>query len=251
LSDAACSTFELLVRSAPTWAEVTCIYAEKVHVRAAPARASGLMTRNYTLLVTLEVGELTVRESEIENLLPKFCPERHVNDGGSFCLGIHAGSGIDNDYAARAWWRKLKVFLTCQDTAQETGRWPDFAQLSHGEAGEIEVEAEIVANSLDRLADFRRAVRFDAGPIALGLSKVNKSNGQLLNGRAACLCGRVDRRGRAVLRRTCHKLGCPVELEFKRRQATRRFWKAMNGRACCRSMLNCPLNKRRDEGPAN
>jgi hypothetical protein len=175
----------------------------------------------------------------VEKFLPgkelEFCPERHVNEGGTFCLGLNAGMAIES-VTAPAWWVKLKSFLLCQDTANETGVWSDYAQMSHGEAGEIEVKAEQIARSIGRLGDFHLAVRSDAGPIAACLGKV-RTTGQLRNGRSACLCGRKDAKGRSI----CHKLGCPIVLEFARRRETKRFWDAARGRPCCRTMKDCPL----------
>jgi hypothetical protein len=233
---------ECILRVAPDWAEVTFVHVNEVNVDALAVRASGNLSRLYTLAVAFDGREVLARERAGAKLLPDFCPERHVNEGGTFCLGLNAGWGI-SDTTAGAWWVKLKSFLLCQDTASETGIWPDYAQMSHGDAGEIEAKAEQIAQSIGRLGDFHRAVRSDDGPIAACLDKV-RTTGQLRNGRSACLCGRKDGKGRSILRRECHKLGCPIELEFARRRETRRFWDAARGRPCCRTMKDCPLDDR-------
>ncbi len=229
-----------ITRAAPDWADVTRIHVNEINVDAVAVRASGNLSRLYTLAVAYDGREVLARERIGPRLLPDFCPERHVNAGGTFCLGLNAGRGI-GDATATAWWEKLKAFLLCQDTASETGVWPEYAQMSHGDAGEIEAKAEQIAKSIGRLGDFHRAVRSDDGPIAASLDKV-RTTGQLRNGRSVCLCGRANKKGRPLLRRECHILGCPIELEFARRRETKRFWDAARGRPCCRSMKNCPLD---------
>lgn len=237
---------ESIVKVAPDWAEVTRVHVNEINVDAVAVRASGKLSRLYTLTVAYDGKEVLARERSEGKLLAGFCPERHLNAGGTFCLGLNAGREIGDD-TARAWWEKLKSFLLCQDTASETGVWPEYAQMSHGGAGDIEAKAEWIAKSIGLLDDFHRAVRSDSGPIAASLEKV-RSTGQLRNGRSVCLCGRIDGNGRPFLRRECHKLGCPIELEFARRQATQRFWNAIRGRSCCGSMKGCPLDVKATSG---
>jgi hypothetical protein len=231
---------ELLIDVAPDWADVTRVHADKMNFDAIAERASGTLTRLYELSAVYKNSQVSARERTAK-LLPKFCPDRHVNDDGSFCLGLRAGEGISESKNAIVWWEKLKLFLLCQETAHETGQWPPGAELSHDVAGEIEERAEEIARSIGRLDDYRNAVRFNTGPIVEGLIKINRSTRQLRNGRSACVCGRADRRGRSLLRRDCHKLGCPIEFEYARRLATDHFWESMKGKACCGSMRNCPL----------
>lgn len=240
-----------LIEFAPNWAHCSPVHVNRVDVDAAALRASGKPTRLYRLEVAYDGGAIVAKERAGNGLLPACCPERHVNVDASFCLGLRAGEAITDEETASGWWEKLKLFLVCQDTADETGRWPHYAQLSHGEAGEMEARAELASRSIGLLPAYREAVERDSGPIASSLHRVIKSTGRLRNGRAACLCGRVDKRGRPILRRDCRKLGCPVELEFARRQATAMFWYSMKGRACCGSMLECPLRSAPKAGSAS
>jgi hypothetical protein len=240
-----------LIEFAPDWAACSPVHINRVDVDAAALRASGRPTRLYRLEVAYDGREIVAKERAGNGLLPGCCPERHVNVDASFCLGLRAGEGIADEGTASGWWEKLKLFLVCQDTADETGRWPHYAQLSHGEAGEMEARAELASRSIGLLPTYREAVERNSGPIASSLNRVVKPTGRLRNGRAACLCGRVGKRGRAVLRRDCRKLGCPVELEFARRQATALFWESMKGRACCGSMIECPLRSAPTVGSAS
>jgi hypothetical protein len=177
-------------------------------------------------------------------MLPAFCPERHINEDGSFCLGFRAGRKVHDIASAENWWKKLHVFLLCQETAEETGVWPKALQISHGEAGELELEAEEVAESLGLLDAYREAVRYNGGMIARYLRRVRAGTYRLFNGRAACVCGRRNRRGVLRLRRQCRKRGdpCLPVMEVRRREAERRFWQRYSSKvACCGRMRECPL----------
>jgi hypothetical protein len=159
-----------------------------------------------------------------------------------------APAKVFTDETASAWWEKLRAFILCQETATETGLWPSEAQLSHGEGGEVELGAERAAEQLGLLPDYREAVAFGTGLIASGLAKINKKTGLLRNGRSACICGRVDRHRRAVLRRECHRsgLGCPIVLEQRRRIKVDEYWRGLRGQACCGTMRECPLKEAAD-----
>ena len=176
-------------------------------------------------------------------LLPMFCPQRHINEDSSFCLGFKAGFFIASSDGARAWWRKLEVFLLCQETANATRIWPRALQISHGAAGEIELSAEELATAIGLLEEYREAVRFESGPVARAVKLIRGKTGRLRNGRAACLCGRNNKRGKTKLRRECWKAGdpCLPVIERQRRIAEEEFWRRVARHPCCGTMANCPL----------
>src|SRR5690242_525156 len=127
----------VLARCCPTWVDFRPVHAFEARVDAVARRSSGALTRVFELRVVEDAGEISVFERPVGRTLPACCPERHINPDGSFCIGLRAGEGI-TEKNAPAWWEKLHVFILCQETAAETGSWPGEAQLSHGEAGEIE-----------------------------------------------------------------------------------------------------------------
>ncbi|WBL77628.1 hypothetical protein I3J27_32165 [Bradyrhizobium xenonodulans] len=231
---------DAIADTVPPWAEFRRIGTRAAEVDAVLVRSSGAFTRLFELEVLHLAAEVTVYERVRGKTLPTFCPERHINADGSFCLGLRAGQGI-NSATAATWWTKLHAFLLCQETAAEAGLWPSGAQLSHGDAGDIEFLAEQAAAETGASAAYRDAVEFGIGPIAAGLSRINKATGRLRNGRSPCLCGRKHRTGKPLLRRECQCLGCPIELEFERRAAVDRFWRSMSSLQCCGTMLECPL----------
>lgn len=235
-----------MLDAAPFWACVGRRFGLEFRCEAAPPRASGAPTRIYHLIVCIgPTGAIEVREEPGHRLLPAFCPQRHMNENGSFCIGFRAGNLVTGAQRAAAWWNKLQVFLTCQETAHQTRTWPQRLEISHGAAGEIELLGEEVAESLGMRAEFEEAVQSNTGPIAYFVRRINKNTGHLLNGRAICPCGRKDRQDRPKLRRQCWKAGylCLPMLERQRREAERTFWRNLKARVtCCGTMDDCPLN---------
>src|ERR1700752_530794 len=161
-----------LAQYCPTWAEFRLLDGRKGQIDIVAVRASKTFTRLFELKLLHLGSYVSVFEREIGNTLPSCCPERHINPDGSFCIGLRAGEGITAE-TALAWWDKLHAFALCQETAEETGFWPNEAQLSHGAAGEVELAAENAADQLGLRAAYREAVAFDTGLIASGLRKIN------------------------------------------------------------------------------
>ncbi len=225
----------------PAWAEIKQVEDASFSFEVAPPRADGTTTRAYLLTASFNEGRLSVKESTAR-LLPKSCPQRHINADGSFCLAL-GGSPVNSEHGANAWWNRLKLYLNCQEVAHGTRQWPPYAQMSHGDAGSTELVAENLAKSLRRLDEYRNAARFNRGPIAESLWLFHTKRQSLRNGRAACLCGRITKKGKPLLRRQCGSIpnGCLVALEHKRRAQEEEFWSHLKGGSCCGTMDVCPL----------
>lgn len=197
---------------------------------------------------------MSARERSSQSTLPTWCPERHINDQGWFCLGLASETTISDLASAGAWWDALHAFLSLQYVASQTGLWPEQHALSHGGAGHHHLAALKHAETA-RLADDYEAF-FIGEPSLLGtLSSLLVSSGErLINGRAPCPC-RKHKRGHPVVRRNCPRREIILSMlkeEKLRRAALETFWKAMehNGASCCGSMLRCPLNRsQRNELP--
>jgi hypothetical protein len=235
---------EKLVAVAPNWVAVQSRSDAEVQALANPLRASGRTTRPYELNIFVKENRVYVREVASRPLLPSFCPQRHLNWDGTFCLGLNAGEALADDQKCRAWWDKLIVFLNCQDTASETRTWPPAIELSHGAAGQTEVLAESIAERLGLLGDYQSAVRSNTGMIASAITKIAVASQRLRNGRSICVCGRTDNKGRPKLRRQCRSDGdrCLPLLEVQRRREEKEFWEGFRGkRKCCGTMDDCPL----------
>jgi hypothetical protein len=238
-------SLDALARCCPTWAEFRSVHVREAEIDVVAVRSSKAFTRVFQLRAVSFGDEVMVSERSIGSMLPACCPERHINPGGSFCIGLRAGEGI-TDETAPAWWMKLHAFALWQETAEETGFWPSEAQLSHGQAGEMELAAENAADQLGLRVAYREAVAFDTGIIAVGVRRINAKTGMLRNGRSACICGRTDRRARTLLRRDCHGngFGCPIVLEHRRRTMVDEFWGTLRRSVtCCGTMHECPLKE--------
>lgn len=236
------ASLRLILTHVPYWATVVGADGTRADITGAPRQARGKHTRTFTLRIEASPsGAISVAEA-VKQYLPEFCPERHVNEGGDFCIGYEAGDNISTDQAAIDWWKKLQLFLICQETAHGSRHWPQSAQLSHGPAGTIQLTAEKIAASLGRDADYAEALH-DRGPIANSLWQILSGEKKFLNGRAECICGRIGRNGRVKLRKECrrHDNPCLVLLEQARRIAERQFWSSLKGTACCGTMETCPL----------
>lgn len=209
-------------------------------------RAGGALSRTYHLLLTARASQVSVREVAGARLLPASCPDRHINSDGAFCLGWRAEQLVDDTISALEWWSKLLVFLTCQETAHETRTWPEYAQMSHGDEGaKIQVEAEDLAREFGLSGDYELAMWRHEGPIAFTAKRVDLRTMRPRNGRAACVCGRTDNRGRPILRRQCWKSGlkCLPVLERRRQEAVKAFWATLRDTPCCGTMDGCPLHR--------
>lgn len=91
-------------------------------------RRDGQWSRYHVEVRDCGGSRLVVRESEPRRL-PVFCPERHINPDGSFCLGWEPGVPRlpASPKEARAWWSVLRGYLRLQDAAATARVWPDVA----------------------------------------------------------------------------------------------------------------------------
>ncbi|MFL0413643.1 E2 domain-containing protein [Sphingomonas sp. 179-A 2A2 NHS] len=215
----------------------------------------------YGLSITVEGASAVAREIT-PSLLPAFCPERHINRNGSFCLYWRAVDDIviDRADAARAWWETLVRFLQLQSRAARLRRWPDGRGRAHGAPAALhQLRAELAAGRLgdpfpSDLAD-RRLTLVVSGGGANGpavrvmrdgrrLYSVWIGSGRVVNLRDPCVCSAGAHRRPAVLR-SCgdHANAAAVlALELHRMgEQESLFWKGFAGSPCCGSVDGCPL----------
>lgn len=133
--------------------------------------------------------------------LPAYCPERHVNPDGSFCLGLSAGD-IESADEATKWWEQLQEFLRCQAIARSRGKWPPGRELAHGDAALYQLKMEEIAKERGWLHEVQDAHAHKEGWLAGELPRERKHSGMLVNQRAACPRGCL-KKGYPILRRDC------------------------------------------------
>lgn len=177
---------------------------------------------------------LTVSEQAAHRRLPEWCPERHINPGGEFCMGWGptlplAPATLE---AARQWWAYLAGYLDAQEACSLLRRWPPGRGWNHG-APALQAELEMLDATLP--APVRQH-------ITDGDLRVQQQRADHLDGRRdPCACGsghpwRVCHE-RAVVRR----LALPALIA----DADLQFWAgcAAAGGICCGTVAECPLSK--------
>lgn len=214
----------------------------------------------YHLRVSV-AGESASAKEVTPTLLPAFCPERHINADGSFCLYWRAVDDIviDGPDSALAWWETLVRFLQLQTRAARRRRWPDGRVRAHGAAAIHQFRAERAAERLgDQLStdmqDGRLSVAM-CGSGAEGPAIRVLRDGQriyatwlrsrrVVNLRRPCVCpAGGEPRPRAI--RSCGDhaaVAVTLALELhSMAEQERRFWKVFEGHPCCGTMKDCPL----------
>src|SRR5438552_1893103 len=114
----------LLRSTMPAWFAVKSATGNKVDGVAEIMRESAVRPAQYALTILGAGVAVTVAEETIGIALPKACPDRHINPGGTFCLGLNLTTSVVNRTAAGLWWASLREFLCYQEVARRTGHWP-------------------------------------------------------------------------------------------------------------------------------
>jgi hypothetical protein len=196
------------------------------------------------LRVWVDQDELCVQEA-IPDRLPTRCPERHINNDGTFCLGFDVTKLGDSLDGAHVWWGLLRDYLKHQRTAEKTGLWPARAEISHGMAGVHHIAAMEAAEELGITETYERLIEGERCWIDDGSVRVHKNGSRLVNGRSPCPMRCLGKRKHAVLRRACCKPEAVLRLvcsEKQRKSAVKEFWRTwmVKGYRCCGTMRKCP-----------
>ena len=233
-------------------AEVTARDGNLVRVVVALRRADGAVAR-YRLTIDASKPILSVRETKPEQL-PAFCPERHINHDGGFCITWQPGAPLQvtTPEEAGAWWATLLGFLWLQQRAARLRRWPGDLAWAHGDAARAQRDAELAASAL--------GARYVRALARRRLSVTKKNVGHFLelrdNGRwlyavwegarrvatlgQPCLCGNK----RVQLRACGNHAQAAADLVFaleRWRTEEEDFWREQRGKPCCGTMDDCPL----------
>jgi hypothetical protein len=207
-------------------------------------------------------GEGSPAAHEAAGVLPSFCPQRHINRDGSFCLGWgdDAAPEVSDLRTAESWWGYVMAFLRLQMRALKARRWtgPEWA---HGSAARHQLAAEQAAEKLgaDVLDDLRQR-RVQVGwaprraPIGGRILKVKRrgsdwysvweSARRVVNKQQACICAAGSIRHHRRLRNcgdhalSAYQLATSLLLW---EEAEEQFWDIFSGTQCCGTMTDCPL----------
>lgn len=210
----------------------------------------------YKLRIETGGPEPKVREEAPEHL-PTFCPNRHINVGGYFCLSFPSEDPLpvlDAD-SARAWWARLLKFLNLQETASSMRRWPTTREWAHGDAAVHQSRAELCVTALG--PRFVKAL----GQRRLEAKRSGSTFLQVRDGNVRVYSVWSKERRVATLRQACPcGSGLPIvacsdhaqkaaELPFALlawRRAESEFWDYARAQPCCGTLCDCPL---REAGP--
>lgn len=239
------TTMTVLEQTVPEWFDLRstnghCL--EGVATVPVPGAAEDF---NIYLDITLSDSAVSAKEACVSAVLPRSCPERHINPDATFCLGYGAGLNLTTVDEAIVWWEVLKQYLLLQRTASKTRSWPGHF-IAHGAAGSHHIQARKVAQDLGILDDYDDAVLGGSHWSSDGTVRLSRDRLRLVNGRSGCPMGCVGRRGKPRLRRECcHKESVLtlVQSEMRRQGETKRFWHELRvgGRVCCGTLRECPL----------
>lgn len=213
------------------------------------------------------IGTSASAKEVTPTLLPAFCPERHINADGSFCLYWSALDDIviDGADAAQAWWETLVRFLQLQTRAARRRCWPEGQGRAHGAAAVHQDRAEKAAERLGNplatdMKEGRLSVVVKGNGVENDSIKVMRDgervyalwlrSRRVVNLRRPCLCSEGNRpRPRPLLICGDHAEAAAtlaLELQYMAEQE-RGFWGLFAGNSCCGTMDGCPLAKPKPE----
>ncbi len=208
-------------------------------------------------VIGLRGGRVAVREDPVAKL-PRCCPDRHINQDGTFCLNWDEANPLPvvDEASARRWWDYLIKFLRCQEVASALRKWvcPGYA---HGDAAKYQREAEQAAARLGprvmllleegRLLVRRREshgrARIELLEGGVVLAKVGQRSGQLSDQKAPCICFVQDARPIAECGEHAADLLALVTALYKWRVSELTFMRELStsGVRCCRTLDQCSL----------
>jgi hypothetical protein len=241
------SYLQLLMEAAPNWFSKISVEATVVEGECTIIDSSATADRVYAVRIEESGGHIYVRESVPGTRLPSVCYDRHIQPGGYFCLGLDAGRLVEVATSARNWWSSLSEYLRIQAVAAATGRWPRTMELDHGDAGYHHQKALAAAATLGVSEEYELGLIGEPSWTNRLLSRDGK---RVLNGRAPCPVGCVDKKGRAILRCDCCSKDSFMELlrsERKRGVTLKKFWEGVRkdkDMVCCQTMIDCPIRDR-------
>ena len=218
------------------------------------------MCREYHLELEAKDTTIMVKECDEKRHLPVACPCRHLNDDGTFCLGLKMRLGIDIENST--WWDHLAKFLKFQEVAEETKIWHlDTGEndkihndFSHGDAAKHQLKAEELASKLGIRDCYDDAILNRKN--VLSILPINHKENEyperpFKNGRSPCPSG-CKKKGKPILRRNCDKKDIWVkfiEAETDRQLEVKNFMDIFSDTKCKLDMKHCEFKKKMKSYP--
>jgi hypothetical protein len=205
----------------------------------------------------LKDGRVAVKESPAAKL-PRCCPDRHINKGGTFCLNWDEANPLPvvDEASARRWWDYLVQFLRCQEVASALRKWvgPGYA---HGDAAKYQLDAEQAAARLGpqvvslleegclqtRRRESHGRVRIELLKDGVVLAKVSQRSGQLSDRTVPCICSAPGARPIGECGEHVTDLETLVTALYEWRASELGFIRDLrrSGARCCGTLEQCSL----------
>lgn len=225
-----------------------------------PIKLAGGRIIPYSLLLDQSGASINVREETPKNL-PAFCPERHINLDGTFCLYFPGATKLNvvDEATATDWLEVVYKFLKLQERARNKRAWPNNEHWAHGSAAQHQAQAQAAANALgplfsEALADgllsikerrsrnHRRILDLCFGDTPL--YSVWEASQKVLRQKQRCFCNpsslKIPKRLRRCGEHAKNASALVISLrDWKKEEAS--FKTQVAGMKCCGTCDNCPL----------
>ena len=222
---------------------------------ALPLRLSDGRVVNYLLSIDARSPGVSVHEQAPVHL-PAFCPDRHINRGGVFCMNWQAADPLfvtDQESAIR-WWSTLLEYLRLQERARSRKRWPGRVEWAHGDAAFYQriaetcslalgptISAALTARRLEVVRPKGQSTFLRLENAGVRLYSVWREGRRVVTLRQACFCGS----GRPLIGCSDHAekaVQLVFALEFWE-STEREFWENAGDTPCCQTLTACPLRR--------
>lgn len=255
------SSVELLTAIAPQFKITLALQDGNSSIFVVPVAEPSGRTHVFRIRV---INDKNPSATEVSGVLPSFCPQRHINSDGSFCLGWgkDAPAEVTGTNSAEAWWGGVLEFLRLQLRAARARKWtgPEWA---HGDAAKHQMVAENAAKQLgnDVFADlqqYRLKVEWSSRTAPNGgrILKVRRRDKEwfavlererrVINKQQPCVCAIGSVKHHRRLRNCCDHSQQAYQLAISLmewRREEERFWMLCSGVQCCKTIDDCPLGK--------
>lgn len=187
---------------------------------------------------------------------PNLCPNRHINNGGFFCLGLYEDL---TNLPIEKWVRTVRYFLEAQHKCEINGVWPndDFKQWAHGDGANYQkiVERfyeEFKNNVLGLTLEQLKVVELNSDKKTIYHVYANDelilvgNEDQVLNKRYTCICDNHGLKKHISIGKcpkSCAKVIFMVVInDFLLDKAEQKFWDSFRRDGedfCCNTMKRC------------
>jgi len=256
------SDFKPLVDAIPIWVDRSEKKSDGLYLTGSVPKFGGGVHPSLDLIVFLKGKRFAAKESR-NGRWPSFCPERHINPGGDFCLGVDDDVPIVSDAdTASQWWGILENHLRLQFRADRQKKWPTPNSYPHGDAGNIQakIEKRIQKSSMKNKIDY--SVLRASGIINEDIRKklISKKGKRINKGRVPCIflqhCECEAQRKKVASKRPIFRNNCDnrdliyeiVVAENLIEKAEYEFWQSLQNHPeftdfnCCGFSKECGFN---------